>query len=227
MGYSTKLSTKSYLFFWQNKRSHTTFRLNKHNNSDPSLNMLNFNTTLNSNIIPSALADVKLNVDNPEDNNYFIDLILKFNLNKDHFIIKINHELDEFILDADRAFYYVESKFPEIVDYMNRHSKERILGLILMDRILHMLPNAMYHMESSLDSFVNLLRYGNKFKNVDEIAKTVNETLEFAKRIECVRDSVTHFKRKLKKYVKRHGGDYRFNEEYNPFLKEGGEKLFN
>ena len=83
-------------------------------------------------------SNIKLNLYNPEDNDYFLDLIHSFNLNRDHFIIQINHELDEldeFIDDAATS-EYVDSKLPEIVDWMNKHRKERVLALILI------LPNS-------------------------------------------------------------------------------------
>ena len=189
--------------------------------------MSTHNNQFISNVNKNVNYNIKLNLYNPEDNDYFLDLIRRFNLNKDHFIIKINNELDEFILDENQTFYYVKSKFSEIVDYMNKHSKERVLGLILMDRILHMLPDPMINLESSLNDLVYWIRYENKFHCVDDVAKFVNEVLETAKEINCIRDSVTHFKRKLEKYVRKHGGSYKFNNDCNPFLKEGGDDLFN
>ena len=166
--------------------------------------------------------DTQLNVDNLEDNAYFLGLIHKFNLNKDHYIIKINYELDEFIDDRFQAFYYVKSKFDEIVDYIHKHPDESVLGLILMDRILHMTPKHAECIEITLANASSQVHENITFAELDDITIAVNESVNESKEIKVLRDNVIQLKDSLQRIV----SDYRSNEEYNPFLKEGGDDLF-
>ena len=165
---------------------------------------------------------LQLNVNNLEDNDYFLNLIHRFNLNKDHSIIKINYDLDEFIDDSSQAFYYVKSKYKEIVDYINSHKDESVLGLILLDRILHMMPKHANCIEITLNNLQSQVHENITFDELDEIARAVSFSVKKAKEIKELRDNVMRLKNSLHRIV----GDYRSNEEYNPFLNEEGEIIF-
>lgn len=167
--------------------------------------------------------NIQLNVDKLEDNAYFLDLIHRFNLNKDHYIIKINYELDEFIDDRFQAFYYVKSKYTEIVDYIREHPDESVLGLILLDRILHMTPKHAECIETTLANASSQVHENITFAELDDISRIVNLSVNESKEIKKLRDDVTQLKDSLQRIV----GDYRSNGEWDPFLVNDGEKLFN
>lgn len=165
--------------------------------------------------------NVYLNVD-PENNLYFLDLIHKFNLNKDHYIIKINHELDQFIDDSYQSVGYINSKFLEMVDYIRNHREESVLGLILMDRILHLLPKHATCIETTLSNLLSKIHENITSTELDDISRIVNLSVNEAKEIKYIRDNVTQFKNSLYRMV----ADYRSNGEYNPFLNRDGESIF-
>lgn len=165
---------------------------------------------------------IQLNV-NPEDNDYFLGLIHKFNLNKDHYIVKINNELDEFLYDSYGTTDYVDSKFTEIVDYICKHPEESILGLILIDRILWMLPKFNEYMDRSLRDLPSRINPNMTLCDLDDIARRVNTQVAFAKKIKCIRETVSQYKQKLVNQV----GSYKSNQDYNPFLFKEGNGLFN
>ena len=167
--------------------------------------------------------NIQLNVDKLEDNDYFLVLIHRFNLNKDHYIIQINYELDEFIDDRFQAFYYVKSKIKEIVDYISSHSKESVLGLILLDRILHMIPKHAECIEITLDNLRPQVHENISSDEMDDLSRAFNFSVNEAKEIKELRDNVAQLKDSLHRIV----GDYRSNEEWDPFLVNDGEKLFN
>lgn len=174
---------------------------------------------LNSSV--GSKSTIQLNV-NHEDNDYFLDLIRKFNLNKDHYIVKINRELDEFLYDSYGTTDYVESKFTEIVDYISNHPEENVLGLILIDRILWMLPKFNEYMDRSLRDLPSRINPNMTLCDLDDIARRVNTQVAFAKKIKCIRETVSQYKQKLVNQV----GYFRTNHDYNPFLLREGHELF-
>ena len=163
----------------------------------------------------------QLNVDY-NDNDYFLNLIHRFNLNGDHYIVKINYDLDECLYDSYATTDYVESNFTEIVDYISSHPEETILGLILMDRILHMLPRFTNDLENTLRHLPSKLNPNMTLCDLDDIARRVNAGVVFAKKIKCLREAVLQYKQMLERQV----GRYKSNQDYNPFLLKEGEKLF-
>jgi uncharacterized phage infection (PIP) family protein YhgE len=58
---------------------------------------------------------------------------------------------------------------------------------------------------------------------LDNISRIVNLSVNESKEIKELRDNVTQLKDSLQRIV----GDYRSNEEWDPFLANDGEKLFN
>ena len=181
--------------------------------------MFTHNTYFNGQL--NVISNVYLNVD-PENNLYFLDLIHKFNLNKDHYIIKINHELDQFIDDSYQSVGYINSKFLEMVDYIRNHREESVLGLILMDRILHLLPKHATCIETTLSNLLSKIHENITSTELDDISRIVNLSVNEAKEIKYIRDNVTQFKNSLYRMV----ADYRSNGEYNPFLNRDGESIF-
>lgn len=71
-------------------------------------------------------------------------------LNKDHFIVEINTELNE-IKESQNVFNYINEKFEDITNYILTHFEEAEICLSLIDRILNLLEtvnmNYVYQMK--------------------------------------------------------------------------------
>ena len=143
-------------------------------------------------------------------------------MNKDHFIIKINNELDEIIDNSFQAFEYIQLKYTKIVDYISRRPEENVLVLILLDRILHMLPYHTDYAEITLAKLKSQVYKALTIAELDNIAIAADECIKDAIEIKKLRYNVTQLINLLQRIV----GSYRSNEKYNPFLAKDGEKLF-
>jgi hypothetical protein len=147
-------------------------------------------------------------------------------LNKDHYIVKINNELDELFFDgAEAVIDYVNSNFAEIDDYIGKHPEETVLGLILMDRILWMLPRFEMVMRDTLAHLPSRVNSNMSDYDIDDIIRRVNTAGAFAKKLKCVREAVRQYKQMLEK---RFNGNYKSKEEHNPFssLKENNKLIY-
>ena len=156
---------------------------------------------------------------------YFNGMICKYNLNKDHFIIKVNCVLSDLSDDNERTFIYIESMYDDICYYYKRKPVEAEIIMTLIDRMLNLLPHPKLEVENTLENLCGSVPYDPTKSDLDSIASKINNVVSYTKRLIVLKKNLRNL---LDKIFEETGADYRSNDYYDPWIdRETCKSVFN